>query len=110
MEPCLGHTGPSFRHCIFACSLWSFPLDPWLADYLADPEVVTAGITAETLAKQTGLEYLTVFTSNIFAILGLRAMFFHAGRCDGQIPIPEIRARHRAHLCRPQNGLPEPGL
>ena len=50
-----------FGACFYAYAAWRFPLDSRLAEYLSDPAVVAAGISAETLAKQTGLEYLTGF-------------------------------------------------
>ena len=39
-----------------------------------------------------------IFTSNIFAILGLRAILLPAGRRDGSIPLFELRSGGRAHV------------
>ena len=44
-----------------------------------------------------------VFTSNVFAILGLRSLYFRAGRRDRIFPASEIRPGRRAGVRRREN-------
>jgi hypothetical protein len=41
-----------------------------------------------------------VFTSNVFAILGLRSLYFLLAGALGLLPLSEIRPVHRARFCR----------
>ena len=45
-----------------------------------------------------------VYTSNIFAILGLRALYFALAGVMGLLPLPQVRAVLRARLHRHQDG------
>ena len=47
-----------------------------------------------------------VFTSNVFAILGLRALYFLAGRRAGHVLLPELRSGRRAGVRGGENDRP----
>ena len=49
------------------------------------------------------LKPFIVYTSNVFAVLGLRSMYFRAGGHDGTLPLSALRAGCRFDLYRSED-------